>query len=86
MGKQKTSLSPIKEERIRNITFNKRKLGLLKKATELSLMCNIKVFLMFTDMHNNLFKFVYPNDENVMQFCASLKNVFEYSDHHYPNF
>ena len=86
MSKPKTTLSPIKNEKIRNITFNKRKLALLKKATELSILCNVKVFLMFTDMHHNLFKFVYPSDENVMEFCASLKNVFEYTNHHYPNF
>lgn len=65
MGKHKTNLSPLRDEKLRNITFNKRKMGLLKKATELSVLCNVKVYLMFTDMHNNLFRFIYPHDENV---------------------
>lgn len=41
MGRKKIVIKPITDERLRNITFNKRKAGLLKKAAELSMLCNI---------------------------------------------
>jgi MADS-box transcription factor len=41
MGRKKILIKPISDERLRNITFNKRKAGLLKKAAELSMLCNI---------------------------------------------
>ena len=39
------------------ITFNKRKNGLLKKACELAVLCNIKMLLCFTDLSKNNCKF-----------------------------
>ena len=36
------------------ITFNKRKTGLLKKAAELAMLCKIKLYLAFTDTENNI--------------------------------
>ena len=46
---------------IRKITFTKRKLGLLKKAAELSMLCNIQLGLTFTDTYGNLINFFSPN-------------------------
>ena len=80
------NLSPIKDERIRSITFNKRKHGILKKATELAMLCKVKVYLMFTDLHDNVYKFIYPHDEDVMEYCNGMLNVFEYTNLHYPDF
>lgn len=45
MGRKKIDIKTIGDERLRNITFNKRKAGLLKKAAELSKLCKIKVHL-----------------------------------------
>jgi hypothetical protein len=65
MGRKKILIKPILEERLRNITFNKRKAGLLKKAAELSMLCNIQVYLAFTDVYGNLINFYSPSLEAI---------------------
>ena len=63
----KRRLSPVKIEKERNIKFVKRKLGLLKKASEMAIECDTKIYLMLTDNLNNLYRFVYPRNENVLE-------------------
>jgi hypothetical protein len=75
MGRNKIRIQYIKEDRIRNvvniilyqITFNKRKAGLLKKACELSILCNINVVLSFADLCNSHSLLI---DGNVYHFMA----------------
>lgn len=73
MGRNKIKIEKIKNDRIRQVTFYKRKKGLLKKAMELSLLCESKVFLCIVDKNDrkmifssepdiNLFKEKYLND------------------------
>ena len=66
MGRNKIAIETIKEERIRQVTFYKRKRGLLKKAMELSLLCNAKCFLCITDKNENIM--IYSSDEDYKKF------------------
>ncbi|KAI9255511.1 myocyte enhancer factor 2D, partial [Sporodiniella umbellata] len=45
MGRKKIQIQPIKDGRNRQVTFLKRKQGLMKKAYELSVLCNCEVAL-----------------------------------------
>jgi len=52
MGRRKISIAPIANDRHRNVTFSKRKSGLIKKATELSVLCDAQVaVLVFSAGH-----------------------------------
>ena len=43
MGRNRIRIAPIKNERSRQSTFTKRKNGLVKKAMELSILCDCEV-------------------------------------------
>ena len=45
MGRHKIKIKKIDDARGRHVTFNKRKNGLLKKAMELSLLCDAQIAL-----------------------------------------
>jgi len=43
MGRRKIQIESIEDERIRRVTFKKRRIGLLKKAIQLSKLTNATV-------------------------------------------
>lgn len=45
MGRRRISIEPIEQRKRRSITFNKRRLGLFKKADELSSLCSCQVMV-----------------------------------------
>jgi len=45
MGRRKINIENIQDERIRRVTFKKRRIGLLKKAIQLSKLTNAIVQL-----------------------------------------
>ena len=45
MGRSKIKIEKIENDKARNIAFNKRKKGLLKKSMELSILCDVQIYL-----------------------------------------
>jgi hypothetical protein len=52
MGRKKIKIKRIDDDKKRVVTFNKRKNGLLKKAYELAMLCDVHVALLVTSQKN----------------------------------
>lgn len=54
MGRNKIKIEKIENSRIRQVTFYKRKKGLIKKSMELSLLCEAKIMLCVLDKNEKM--------------------------------
>ena len=57
MGRIKLQIKKIEHNKSRQVTFSKRKDGLLKKAYELSTLCDVEVALIVFSLAGKLFLF-----------------------------
>eukprot|EP00042_Codosiga_hollandica_P031008 m.184472 g.184472 ORF g.184472 m.184472 type:complete len:340 (-) comp53522_c0_seq3:2570-3589(-) len=57
MGRQKISIRRLTNDRIRNITFKKRRNGLIKKAVELSVLCDCEIAVVIFDSQSRLYQY-----------------------------
>ncbi|CAL8379372.1 unnamed protein product [Arctogadus glacialis] len=57
MGRKKISISRILDERTRQVTFTKRRFGLMKKAYELSVLCDCDIAVIVLSGSNKLFQY-----------------------------
>lgn len=76
MGRNKIPIQKIEKERLRSITYLKRKKGLLKKAMELSVLCDVDILLG-----------IYPknlSNNKLLIFC-SKNNIDIFIDKYYKN-
>lgn len=64
MGRRKIEIQPLTDERNRTVTFIKRKAGLLKKAHELAVLCQVDVTVLIVGPNNTMYEFssVEPHD------------------------
>ncbi len=69
MGRKKIDIKLIEDKKDRQVTFAKRKIGLLKKAAELAILCGTKVSLLFTDLSDQLH--TYSNTDDVRLLVSS---------------
>lgn len=80
MGRNKIKIEKIKPERTRQVTFYKRKKGLLKKAMELSLLCDAEILMCIAETNSNRV-LLYSSFGNINNFIESNilsnKNVKE---------
>ncbi|PJF18813.1 hypothetical protein PSACC_01331 [Paramicrosporidium saccamoebae] len=76
MGRKKINISPIPDERNRQVpawclltlqvTFSKRKFGLIKKAYELSVLCGCEVGLIVFSGNNKLFQYASSDMDSLL--------------------
>ena len=52
MGKKKIAIEQLTSEKNKRLTLNKRKKGLIKKAMELSILCDADVFIQIVNPHD----------------------------------
>lgn len=66
MGRKKIQISRIMDERNRQVTFTKRKFGLMKKAYELSVLCDCEIALIIFNSSNRLFQYASTDMDKVL--------------------
>ncbi|XP_050403682.1 myocyte-specific enhancer factor 2A [Patella vulgata] len=66
MGRKKIQISRISDERNRQVTFTKRKFGLMKKAYELSVLCDCEIALIIFNGNNKLFQYASTDMDKVL--------------------
>lgn len=66
MGRKKIKISQITDERNRQVTFTKRKFGLMKKAYELSVLCDCEIALIVFNNANKLFQYASTDMDKVL--------------------
>uniref|UniRef100_A0ACB8F150 Uncharacterized protein n=1 Tax=Sphaerodactylus townsendi TaxID=933632 RepID=A0ACB8F150_9SAUR len=76
MGRKKIQISRILDQRNRQVTFTKRKFGLMKKAYELSILCDCEIALIIFNSTNRLFQYASTDMDKV------LLKYTEYSEPH----
>ncbi|KAK1270057.1 Agamous-like MADS-box protein AGL62 [Acorus gramineus] len=64
-GRKRIEIKRIENEEARQVCFSKRRTGLFKKATELSIMCDAEVALIAYSPGNNVFTFGHPSVDSV---------------------
>ncbi|XP_044311833.1 myocyte-specific enhancer factor 2B [Varanus komodoensis] len=76
MGRKKIQISRILDQRNRQVTFTKRKFGLMKKAYELSVLCDCEIALIIFNSTNRLFQYASTDMDKI------LLKYTEYSEPH----
>ncbi|SAM01914.1 hypothetical protein [Absidia glauca] len=66
MGRKKINIQPIANNRNRQVTFLKRKHGLMKKAYELSVLCNCEVALIIFNPKGKLVQYASSDMDHIL--------------------
>ncbi|XP_039134136.1 MADS-box protein SOC1-like [Dioscorea cayenensis subsp. rotundata] len=76
MGRGKTEMKRIENATSRQVTFSKRRNGLLKKAFELSVLCDAEVALVVFSPRGKLYEFASSSmQETINRYMAHSKNT-----------
>ena len=71
MGRNKIRIEEIQDKRVKHVTFNKRKKGIMKKAIELSVLCNAEIMLCITDESRKTC-YIYHSSNDHLSFITNL--------------
>jgi hypothetical protein len=77
MGRKKINITRIHDERTRQVTFTKRKFGLMKKAYELSVLCGCEIALMIFNSNDRLFQYASSDINKVLLKYAEYNEPHE---------
>lgn len=77
MGRKKIAIKRIIDERTRQVTFSKRKFGLMKKAYELSVLCNCEVGLILFTQNNKLFQYASSDMDKLLLKYTEFNEPYE---------
>ncbi|KAJ0968296.1 hypothetical protein J5N97_025213 [Dioscorea zingiberensis] len=76
MGRGKTEMRRIENDTSRQVTFSKRRNGLLKKAFELSVLCDAEVALIVFSPRGKLYEFASSStQETINRYMMHSKNI-----------
>jgi hypothetical protein len=78
MGRNKIVIQRISNERNRQATFTKRKNGLIKKAMELSILCDCEIALIIFNSNNKLYQYSSTDMDKI------LLKYTDYNEPHSP--
>lgn len=77
MGRKKIAIARIQDERNRQITFSKRKAGLLKKAYELSILCDVEIAVIMITGNSKLYQYASTNMNSILIRYTEFKDPDE---------
>uniref|UniRef100_A0A8I3XE17 MADS-box domain-containing protein n=1 Tax=Callithrix jacchus TaxID=9483 RepID=A0A8I3XE17_CALJA len=77
MGRKKSQIQGITDERSRQVTFTKRKFGLMKKAYELSVRCDCEIALIIFNRANKLSQYASTDMDKVLLKYAEYNQPHE---------
>ncbi|KAL3643619.1 hypothetical protein CASFOL_014434 [Castilleja foliolosa] len=65
-GRKKIEIKLIRDENARSVTFSKRRVGLFKKAAELSVLCGAQIGLIVFSPSGKAYSFGHPDINSIM--------------------
>lgn len=68
MGRRKLEIKRIEDKSARQVTFSKRRNGLLKKAKELSVLCDLDIGVIIYSCRGKLYQYCSSNNRLVILF------------------
>lgn len=75
IGRQKIDIKKIENEEARQVCFSKRRTGLFKKASELSVLCGAEISVVVFSPAGKVFSFGHPSVDSVIdRYVATLNN------------
>jgi hypothetical protein len=77
MGRKKIKIEKISQPKNRQVTFNKRKVGLMKKAMELSILCDCDIALVVFSSDSKLFQYSSMNIDSIWQRYLEYDGPYE---------
>jgi hypothetical protein len=87
MGRKKIEIERIEDQRVRRVTFKKRRIGLLKKAIQLSKLTDAKIMLKVYNKEDDSLIEYFSHSEadfyNINQTSAKISEYSKFFNKHY---